>query len=572
MLFPETTIPSVSASQSYLVFARKYRPQNFQELIGQNHLVDILTNAFDKDRIAHAYILTGVRGVGKTTTARIIAKGLNCTANDKPTVNPCGECNNCVSITAGKNIDVFEMDAASRTGIDDIREIIDSIPYKPLNCRYKVYIIDEVHMLSKAAFNGLLKTLEEPPSHVKFIFATTEIHKVLPTILSRCQKIDLKRVDIKTLSEFFAKILTVENIPYDDIALAKIARSSDGSVRDGLSLLDQAVAAGAGSVTVDVVSQMLGAAQGDDIINIIAECLAYQPANALRAFHKLYETGFDCYLFVKELLRTTEWLVRLKFTPDIANDASLNEDFVAKTVKIAQEVDVHLLSRMWDIALKATQDIKIAPDAKAVCEMALIRMNYGLALPDPAMMYQKVLQSHDNHSAPLAETDTEKKNTNLAVTVTPEAQKKNNFNTIHDVLKILSDNKELDLITLLEMKSIIHAFKQGYIQLSATSTYHIESKDIQRLKTTLDALTECAWQIDIKKNLPDNTDHKSIFDIKKAHKNNLIEEAQNDKIIKAILETMPSAKIIHVTEAIALPNTEDLLNSDSDNHNSEIEE
>jgi DNA polymerase III subunit gamma/tau len=592
VLFPEIETKAVSQSSSYLVFARKYRPQNFQELIGQSHLVDILTNAFDKDRIAHAYILTGIRGVGKTTTARIIAKGLNCQSTDRPTINPCGVCSNCISITAGKNIDVFEMDAASRTGIDDIREVIDSIPYKPLNCRYKVYIIDEIHMLSKQAFNGLLKTLEEPPAHVKFIFATTEIHKILPTVLSRCQRLDLKRVDIKTLTAFFAKILTAEAISYDEGAIAKIARSSDGSVRDGLSLLDQAVAASPNHISSAIISDMLGVAQGDEILSIIALCLTYKPAEALVLFNTLYETGFDCYLFVKELLRTTEWLVRLKFTPEIANDASLNETFILKSTQIANDVDVHLLSRMWDIALKATQDIKIAPDSKAVCDMALVRISYGLSLPDPAMMYQKIMASQSvsnitplpsvsnttplqsvSNMTPAEVLDTEKKNFNpsVAQTVKPETSRK--ITTLADVSKLLIDNRLLDLIRLLEVKAIIHDFKYGYIHLSEATSYQITPKDIQLLKSNLDALTYDNWTIDLKPNThlkPNAEINKSIYETKKEYKNTLIEEAGNDTLIKAIFTHFPDAKIVQVNEAIALPTEQDLL--DTSNHTTETTE
>jgi DNA polymerase-3 subunit gamma/tau len=581
VLFPEIETQTVSQSSSYLVFARKYRPQNFQELIGQNHLVDILTNAFDSDRIAHAYILTGVRGVGKTTTARILAKGLNCLAYDKPTINPCGICSNCLSITAGKNIDVFEMDAASRTGIDDIREIIDSIPYKPLNCRYKVYIIDEIHMLSKQAFNGLLKTLEEPPAHVKFIFATTEIHKILPTVLSRCQRLDLKRVDIKTLTAFFAKILTAENISYDTGAIAKIARSSDGSVRDGLSLLDQAVAASPHHVTTESISEMLGVAQGDEILNIIDACLTYNPADALNLFNTLYEAGFDCTLFVKELLRTTEWLVRLKFTPDIANDVSLNESFIVKSTEIANAIDVHLLSRMWDISLKATQDIKIAPDSKAVCEMALIRMSYGLSLPDPVMMYKKIITAHRDSNAIQESPEDEKKNFNaspaspsLGLGVKPKPSVM--ITDLAQLSKFLLDNRLLDLIRLLEVKAIIHDFRQGYIQLSQATSYEITPKDIQLLKTSLDTLTQTVWTINFKTDThgtPDTAHHKSIYEIKKEHKNTLIDAAHTDTIIKAVFTYFPDAKITQVTQAMPLPTEQDLLEANNQiNETNETEE
>jgi DNA polymerase III gamma/tau subunit len=316
---------------------------------------------------------------------------------------------------------------------------------------------------------------------------------------------------------------------------------------------------------------MLGVASGDEILNIITECLAYQPTNALNLFHRLYETGFDCYLFAKELLRTTEWLVRLKFTPDIVNDASLNEVFVAKSTDIATKTDVHLLSRMWDIALKATQDIKIAPDSKAVCEMALIRMNYGLALPDPAMMYQKIIASHDTVAVTEHLSDTEKKNSNATTIITPQTKKNIAITKLQDISDILSENRLLDLVRLLEVKAIIHDFKQGYIELSNAPTYNIDTKDIQSLKVVLEKLTDYVWVIDFKTRIDNDTSiNKSIYETKKEHKSNLIEEAQNDKIVKIILDNLKGAKVIQVTQAIALPLDTDLLESNS--NNTEIEE
>ena len=245
----------------YVILARKYRPQTFDDLLGQDALVQTLTNAINNNRIHHAYILTGIRGVGKTSTARIIAKALNCTGVDGkggPTVHPCGVCENCKAITAGRHIDVMELDAASRTGVDDIREILDGVRYKPTNARYKIYIIDEVHMLSKNAFNALLKTLEEPPSHVKFIFATTEIRKVPVTILSRCQRFDLQRLKIDELMKMYHKIIQCENLSADEDALQLLARAADGSARDATSLLDQAISLGSGNIKLDIVKNMIG--------------------------------------------------------------------------------------------------------------------------------------------------------------------------------------------------------------------------------------------------------------------------------------------------------------------------
>ena len=404
MLFQDSDLPeNKSENDSYLVFARKYRPLNFDSLIGQSHLVQTLSNAFEANRIAHAYVLTGVRGVGKTTTARILAKGLNCTGPDnnllEPTLKPCGVCSNCTSITDGKNIDVYEMDAASRTGINDIREIIESLPYKPLSCRYKVFIIDEVHMLSTAAFNGLLKTLEEPPGHVKFIFATTEIHKIPATILSRCQRIDLKRVDIETLRQHFAHICDLEKVTYDDAALAQIARAADGSVRDGLSLLDQAVARGGGHISSEALSDMLGASQTDECLNIIEACIEYNAEKALELWNAFYKTGCDPQLFAKEILRHIEWIIRFKNAPNLAEDLSLSEELRSKGKACAEKISMPILSRMWDITLKSISDMAHAPDPYAVCEVMIVRMIYGMKLPDPASLLKATKQKSDDSEA-----------------------------------------------------------------------------------------------------------------------------------------------------------------------------
>ena len=542
MLFPQgETSPKPHNDGSYLVFARKYRPQDFSTLIGQNHLIDILRNAFDAQRIAHAYILTGVRGVGKTTTARILAKGFNCTGmSDKivtaPTISPCGLCHNCISITSGKNIDVFEMDAASRTGIDDIREIIDSLPYKPLTCRYKVFIIDEVHMLSKSAFNGLLKTLEEPPSHVKFIFATTEIHKIPATILSRCQRLDLKRVEIKTLIQHFETICTQENITYDISALAKIARVADGSVRDGLSLLDQAVASGNEAVTLEAVSQMLGTSQTGEILEILELCQLYDASAVLRKFYDLYVAGFDPILFIKELLRHIEWLIRFKHTPELAEDLSLPEDLRQKAKELAEKLTIPLLSRMWDIALKACNDIIKAPDPLAVCEVALIRMIYGLNVPDPLALL---------HHAPSSALEPQKKNLDpLKPVIAPANIKNLDILTFEDLLKLLSEKRALNLKKTLEMDYIISDYQGAEMTLCPVSQNSSSVLGLQAIAKELEYLTQKKWVLHLKQTQEGKTKRAEILEIKELQ----IKQAEQHPIVQAVYETFAGAKIIDIKE------------------------
>ncbi len=309
-LFPETDNPS-----EYRVLARKYRPKTFDELIGQEILVKTLSNAIQTGRIAHAFILTGVRGIGKTTTARIIARALNCTGEDGnsgPTITPCGKCDNCTAIAADRHIDVLEMDAASRTGVDDIREIIDGVRYRPTSGRFKIYIIDEVHMLSKNAFNALLKTLEEPPESVKFIFATTEINKVPVTVLSRCQRFDLRRLDADGLAKHLQNISAKENYALDDDAARLLAQAADGSVRDGLSLLDQAMAHSAGTIAADGVRNMLGLADNSQIYELLDLVLDAKTADALQLCEKLHNAGADALMIAQDLLRAAHAVTRNK--------------------------------------------------------------------------------------------------------------------------------------------------------------------------------------------------------------------------------------------------------------------
>ncbi len=371
----------------YRVLARKYRPSNFAEMIGQDALVRTLTNAIATGRIAQAFILTGVRGVGKTTTARIIARALNCTGADGaggPTISPCGVCDNCKAIAEDRHPDVFEMDAASRTGIGDIREIIEAVRYAPSMARYKIYIIDEVHMLSTAAFNGLLKTLEEPPPHVKFVFATTEIRKVPVTVLSRCQRFDLKRVEIAVLNAHFKRISEVENAQIDEDALTLISRAAEGSVRDGLSLLDQAIAHGAGQVNAELVRDMLGLADRGQVFALLDDLLHGRLPEALDNLQAQYRVGADPAVVLQDLLDLTHWLTRVKVIGGTPDDVTLPEAQRNRGRDLAAKLGMPVLARSWQMLLKGLQEVRGAPVPLAAAEMVLVRFAYAADLPSPA--------------------------------------------------------------------------------------------------------------------------------------------------------------------------------------------
>jgi DNA polymerase-3 subunit gamma/tau len=371
----------------YRVLARKYRPSDFTQLIGQEALVRTLTNAFRSGRLAHAFMLTGVRGVGKTTTARIIARALNCVGPDGtggPTIEPCGVCEPCRAIAEDRYVDVLEMDAASRTGIDDIREIIESVRYRPASARYKVYIIDEVHMLSRNAFNGLLKTLEEPPAHVTFIFATTDVRKVPITVLSRCQRFDLRRVDAATLVGHFGKIAERENISIEPEALSLIARAADGSVRDGLSLLDQAIAhAGEGQVAAEPVRAMLGLADRQATLDILDAVMAGDAAKALAVMGEQYTVGADPQVIVQDLLELVHWLTRLKVVPAAADAPEVAEVERVRGLALAQALAMPVLTRAWQMLLKGLAEVQTADAPLSAAEMVLIRLAYAAHLPTP---------------------------------------------------------------------------------------------------------------------------------------------------------------------------------------------
>ncbi|MGR3506634.1 MAG: DNA polymerase III subunit gamma/tau [Paracoccaceae bacterium] len=377
----------------YRVLARKYRPETFADLVGQDAMVRTLRNAFAADRIAQAFIMTGIRGTGKTTTARIIAKGMNCIGLDGtggPTTDPCGQCEHCTAIMEGRHVDVMEMDAASRTGVGDIREIIESVHYRAASARYKIYIIDEVHMLSTSAFNALLKTLEEPPAHVKFIFATTEIRKVPVTVLSRCQRFDLRRIEPEVMIALLRKIAGAETAQITDDALALITRAAEGSARDATSLLDQAISHGAGETTADQVRAMLGLADRGRVLDLFDMIMRGDAGGALAELGAQYADGADPMAVLRDLAEVTHWISVVKITPDAAEDPTVGPDERARGQTMAEGLPLRALARMWQMLLKALDEVAQAPNAMMAAEMAVIRLTHVADLPTPEELVRKL--------------------------------------------------------------------------------------------------------------------------------------------------------------------------------------
>jgi DNA polymerase-3 subunit gamma/tau len=371
----------------YRVLARKYRPQTFAEVIGQEAMVRTLSNAIATGRIAHAFILTGVRGIGKTTTARIIARALNCIGPDgagRATISPCGECVHCRSIAEDRHVDVIEMDAASRTGVDDIRDLTEGVRYRPVSARYKVYIIDEVHMLSKNAFNALLKTLEEPPPDVIFIFATTEVHRVPVTVLSRCQRFSLRRVPIEQLVAHYRKIAEAEGITVEPAALGLIARAADGSVRDGLSLLDQAIALSASAIEAEAVRDMLGIADRGLVFDLFETVMRGDAAGALDRIDGLHQGGADPLMVLQDLLELTHFVTRLKLAPEAGSGDPLEEGERERAKPLAAALSMPVLARAWQMLLKGLEEVQTAPLPVQAAAMVLVRLAYVADLPVPA--------------------------------------------------------------------------------------------------------------------------------------------------------------------------------------------
>ena len=558
----------MSESTAYQVLARKYRPETFADLVGQDAMVRTLRNAFEADRIAQAFVMTGIRGTGKTTTARIIAKGMNCIGADGqggPTTDPCGTCEHCVAIMEGRHVDVMEMDAASRTGVNDIREIIDSVHYRAASARYKIYIIDEVHMLSTSAFNALLKTLEEPPAHVKFIFATTEIRKVPVTVLSRCQRFDLRRIEPEVMLALLRKIAGAENAEITDDALALITRAAEGSARDATSLLDQAISHGAGETSADQVRAMLGLADRGRVLDLLDMILRGDAASALTEISAQYADGADPIAVLRDLAEITHWVSVVKITPEAAEDPTISPDERSRGQTMASALPMRVLTRLWQMLLKALEEVASAPNAMMATEMAIIRLTHVADLPSPEELVRKLQNQtppapnptggNPMPSAGAAAVDA--RASTMAAGPSgggPSAalaqdldQALARYPTFNHVVELIRTNRDVKLLVEVETCLQLAAYQPGRIEFVPTET---APRDLaQRLGQRLQAWTGNRWGVTI----VSDGGAPTIASVRDAADLALKSEAQDHPLMQAVLEHFPKATItsIRTPEEIA---------------------
>lgn len=559
----------------YQVLARKYRPETFADLVGQEAMVRTLKNAFDAGRIAQAFVMTGIRGVGKTTTARIIAKGMNCIGPDgigQPTTEPCGQCEHCTAIIEGRHVDVIEMDAASNTGVGDIREIIDSVHYRAASARYKIYIIDEVHMLSTSAFNALLKTLEEPPAHVKFIFATTEIRKVPVTVLSRCQRFDLRRIEPEQMIGLLRKIARSEGAEISDEALALITRASEGSARDATSLLDQAISHGAGETGADQVRAMLGLADRGRVLDLFERIMRGDAAGALTELSAQYSDGADPLAVLRDLAEITHWISVVKITPEAAEDPTISPDERSRGLAYADGLGMRALSRMWQLLLKAIEEVSQAPNAMMAAEMAMIRLTHVADLPTPEDLIRKLqdtpppplpsgpggngggrgafapqaelhtapsapMISQSAPSAPNASLNTPQGSAVPAVAASPALAQ---YPTFDHVVELIRANRDMALFMEVERSVRLSAYQPGRIEF--TPTKDAATDLASRLGSALQRWTGNRWGVSV----VNGCDERTISEKNNAKDLALKEEAKMHPLVQSILNAFPGAEILDV--------------------------
>ncbi|UYN99381.1 MAG: DNA polymerase III subunit gamma/tau [Devosia sp.] len=565
-----------AASSPYLVLARKYRPRDFSTLVGQDAMVQTLGNAFAQNRIHHAFILTGVRGVGKTTTARILARAFNYEdeSGPHPTLDLSQEGTHCRAIIEGRHVDVVEMDAASNTGIGDIREIIDSVKYGPVSAPYKVYVIDEVHMLSTAAFNGLLKTLEEPPPYVKFIFATTEIRKVPITILSRCQRFDLRRIPAEIMSNYLETILAQEGIGFEPDALAMIVRAGEGSARDSLSLLDQAIAHGNGTVSASTVKAMLGLGDRAKVIDLFEDVMAGRVAEALTALRELYDLGADPQTLLADLSEFTHLVTRIKVVPAAADDAALTPDERSRGRDLANRLPMRALTRAWQILFKGNEETARAGNGLQAAEMTLIRLAYAADLPSPDEVISKLTQQGNLPSSPAqpaiaprpsggggptALRQVAQSGPAMVASPVPPASEPQpvakpalaQIGSYKDLIALATAKRDVLVKLALESQMRPISFEEGRIEVALS-----EGTDpgiIATLSARLQAWTGARWLVMVSTRPPEGLTIRQEAEQKQQA---ATAAAHDDPLVKAILETFPGAKLVNVTvreEAAIVP-------------------
>lgn len=542
----------------YRVLARKYRPQTFADLVGQDVLVRTLTNAFATGRIAHAFLLTGIRGIGKTTTARIIARALNCIGADgqgNATIMPCGVCTNCTMIAESRHMDVLEMDAASNTSVEGIRDIINTVQYLPGSARVKVYIIDEVHMLSNSAFNALLKTLEEPPPHVKFIFATTEIRKIPVTILSRCQKFELKRIETEELATHLSNILAKESISAEDEALTLIAESAEGSVRDSLSLLDQAIAHNAGEdgmIRTVTVRDMLGMNDKSQLFNLLEKLCSGEINESLNEFRKLYTAGADPAILIQDLLALVHFITCVKITPSAANDVAFSENERGFAKALAEKLPVSSLTKFWQMLLKGLQETRVAPDAAASAEMTLIRIAHSSDLPSPSDIIRGLRKNEASASsssgtspalpsrAPVSLIATSqiavRPVEQAAYATAPAAIVK----TFADVVQMFQEKREPLLYNYLMRHVRLVGFEQGRLELNIDPEVPVDFAG--RVGKSLSQWTGVRWTVMLSRERGNET-LQVQFDKKSALE---CEEMKSHPFVANVIEYFPGAEVTKV--------------------------
>ena len=563
---------------AYQVLARKYRPETFADLVGQDAMVRTLKNAFAADRIAQAFIMTGIRGTGKTTTARIIAKGMNCVGPDGtggPTTDPCGTCEHCVAIMEGRHVDVMEMDAASRTGVGDIREIIESVHYRAASARYKIYIIDEVHMLSTNAFNALLKTLEEPPAHVKFIFATTEIRKVPVTVLSRCQRFDLRRIEPEVMIALLKKIAGAEGAAITDDALALITRAAEGSARDATSLLDQAISHGAGETTAEQVRAMLGLADRGRVLDLFDLILKGDASGALTELGAQYSDGADPMAVLRDLAEITHWVSVIKITPEAADDPTVPPEERTRGQAMAGALPMRVLTRLWQMLLKSLEETAAAPNAMMAAEMAVIRMTHVADLPDPEQLMRRIAEGPGptaqtgrgpapggqmTEAAPRAQIATTPvgNGTATARALAPEVALAR-YASFPAVVELIRANRDVKLLLEVESHVRLVHYAPGRIEFEPTPD---APRDLAAtLAQRLQSWTGVRWGVSVvagggAPTIAEVRDEKALA--AKA-------EAMEDPLVQAVFAAFPGAEIVEVrtpeevqaaAEAEALPEVE----------------